>query len=645
MLLPLILIFVIPLILSLVVTPYVIGFAERIGAMDMPNDRKVHKYPIPRLGGIAIYISFFVGLIFSLYLQPSIHPFGTITPDTGIMLVVSLSIVLILGIWDDLKQLSPGKKFIGQVLAASIVYLAGFRISAITSPMDLALLDLGIFDFPATILWVVGITNAFNLIDGLDGLASGVALIVAVTISLISFMKNDIGSAMLALLLAGAVLGFLRYNFNRARIFLGDSGSLFIGFTLAILSMTSSTKGSTAFSIIVPFLTLGLPIMDTMLAMTRRFLRSMFPEQKEYKPFIRKMLTLFDPDKGHIHHQLINLGLSHRKVVLLLYVVSVAFGVGAFAVTVTNTLSAIPILIAISVATIIGVSQLKYKEMAVLRNGYLLPIYKMQLMNNTFFLGFLDIAFIIISFVSATVLASLGQSDLAYNQSVFKTIMLVSGIQLVIFYFSGLYKGTFHQWGLGDILKIIKVVSIAVAATWGVFALFPKIGFHFNITILIIDFYLLITLVMGTRISYQILNYFSKRGERGKKNVLIYGADIKGGLMLQEMVDDTSLQISPVGFLDDDPKLEGKRLNGYPIFGGHWKLERLINTKGIAEVILSNDSIKPTIMKRLIEIARNHNIVIRKFKVRFEEVSRIEQKTQVFENRPSVSERIKNQSV
>ncbi|MBA4313295.1 MAG: hypothetical protein C0417_11775 [Chlorobiaceae bacterium] len=633
------------MILSIVITPYVIGFAEHIGAMDMPNDRKVHKYPIPRLGGIAIYISFFAALIFSLYLQPSIHPFGTITPKTGIMLVVSLTIVLILGIWDDLKQLSPGKKFIGQVFAASIVYFAGFRISAITSPMDLALLDLGIFDFPATVLWVVGITNAFNLIDGLDGLASGVAFIVAITIFLISFMKNDIGSAMLALLLAGAVLGFLRYNFNRARIFLGDSGSLFIGFTLAILSMTSSTKGSTAFSIIVPVLTLGLPIMDTMLAMTRRFLRSMFPDQKEYKPFIRKMLSIFDPDKGHIHHQLINLGLSHRKVVLLLYVVSVTFGVGAFAVTVTNTLSAIPILIAIGVATVIGVSQLKYKEMAVLRNGYLLPIYKMQLMNNTFFLGFLDIAFIIISFVSATALASIGQHGSAYGQNIFKTITLVSGIQLVIFYISGLYKGTFHQWGIGDILKILKVVSTAIIVTWGIFALFPQIGFNFNITIFIIDFYLLITLVMGTRISYQILNYFSKRGERGKKNVLIYGADIKGVLMLQEMVDDTSLQISPVGFLDDDPKLEGKRLNGYPIFGGHRKLERLINTKGISEVILSNDAIKPIVLKKLIDIARNRGIIVRKFKVRFEEVSRADHKSQVLESQTAFYEQIKNQSV
>jgi UDP-GlcNAc:undecaprenyl-phosphate/decaprenyl-phosphate GlcNAc-1-phosphate transferase len=325
------------------------------------------------------------------------------------------------------------------------------------------------------------------------------------------------------------------------------------------------------------------------------------------------------------------MGFSHKKVVLLLYVVSVTFGIGAFTVTVTNTISTIPILITIGVATIIGVSQLKYKEMAVLRNGYLLPIYKMQLMNNTFFLGFLDLAFIVISFVSATALVSSSQTGSMYNQSIFKTITLVGVIQLVVFYSSGLYKGTFRQWGIGDILKLLKIVSIAIIITWAVFALFPRIGGNFNSAIFIVDFYFLITMVMGTRISYQILNYFSKHNDTGKKNVLIYGADIKGVLMLQEMVDDSSLQICPIGFLDDDPKLEGKRLNGYPIFGGHWKLERLINTKNISEVILSNEAIKPTVLHRLIEIARNRGIVIRKFRIRFEDVAKTNQNTQVVE--------------
>src|SRR5689334_4906029 len=260
--------FVIPLVLSLILTPLVIRLAKRIGAIDQPNERKVHKFPIPRLGGVAIYASFLLSLVLYFYINPALRPFSLMEPHTGVMLAASLTLVVILGIWDDVRQLTPGKKFFFQFLAAAMVYAAGFRISSITHPFSANLLHLGWFDFPATILWIVLITNAFNLIDGLDGLASGVAFIVSLTICTISFIQGDLATAMLALLLAGSVLGFLRYNFNGARIFLGDSGSLFLGFSLAILSMVSSTKGSTAFSMMVPMLALGLPIMDMMLSMT-----------------------------------------------------------------------------------------------------------------------------------------------------------------------------------------------------------------------------------------------------------------------------------------------------------------------------------------------------------------------------------------
>jgi UDP-GlcNAc:undecaprenyl-phosphate GlcNAc-1-phosphate transferase len=290
-------IFAIPLIVALAITPMVIWFATRVGALDQPNERKIHKYPIPRLGGIAIYISFFVSLVFLLSLDPALHAFSFMNPHDTLMLVLSLTIVLILGIWDDLRQLRPGQKFLGQFIAGTIVYLAGFKISSITYPFGSFPLNLSFFDYPVTLLWIVGITNAFNLIDGLDGLASGVAFIVSLTIFTISYLTGSPIIAMMALILAGAVLGFLPYNFNKARIFLGDSGSLFIGFTLAILSIKSSTKGSTAFSMIVPMLTLGLPIMDTLLSMTRRLLKSLFPNPQKPDTFLRKILTMFLPDR------------------------------------------------------------------------------------------------------------------------------------------------------------------------------------------------------------------------------------------------------------------------------------------------------------------------------------------------------------
>jgi len=602
-------IFIVPLVLSLFLTPLMIRVAKRIGAIDQPNERKVHKLPIPRLGGLSIYLSFFVSFFaFSSFNLP-LHPFAGLQPHMGLMLVISLTIVLIIGIVDDVHQLSPGKKFAGQFIAATIVYLAGFRISSITHPFASDTFHLGFLDFPATILWIVGITNAFNLIDGLDGLASGVAFIVSLTISSISFMKGEMVTAIMALMLAGSLLGFLRYNFNGAKIFLGDSGSLFIGFTLAILSMQSSTKGSAVFSLLVPVVTLGLPIMDTLLSMTRRFLRSVFPEDPEQKSFLKKMFTMFLPDRGHIHHQLIARGLSHQTVVLLLYVVSCLFGIGAFVITLANNISVTPILIAIGIATFIGVSQLRYKEMAVLRSGILLPLYEWPLVNSYVFKGFLDLAFIVAAYgASYYIVFAPQQMDPLFVRS----LAVVCGVQLTVFYMGGLYKGAFRQLGIGDILKIFKLVTLSIVFTWIVLAFLPKPWNVMNVTMIILNFYFLLSLILGARVSFHVLNYLSKHGQQeGKRNVLIYGAGTSGILLLQQLLHDERSQFSPVGFLDSDPQLEGKRLNGYPIFGGHWKLARLLKTMDIKEVIVACDSVRPLVLKRMTDIAHRHGISIR----------------------------------
>lgn len=615
------LLFVIPLGLSLVITPAIIWYAKRVGAIDQPNERKVHHLPIPRLGGIAIYVSFFLSLALSLYLDPAHHAFSSMSPKTGVMLVISLTLVLLLGIWDDLRPLTPGKKFMGQILAGTIVYLAGFRISGITHPFGTDLLNLGFLDYPATLLWVVGITNAFNLIDGLDGLASGVAFIVSLTMFAISYLKGDMTIAIMALLLSGAILGFLRYNFNGARIFLGDSGSLFLGFCLAILSMQSSTKGSTAFSIIVPVLALGLPIMDTLLSMTRRLLRSVMPDEKNSPPFFRRLLSMFLPDRGHIHHQLIARGYSHRKVVLVLYVVSCLFGFGAFAVTVTNNVGASLILVIIAIATFVGISQLRYKEMAVLRNGILLPLYDRPLMNSGFFQSFLDIAFMAVAYVVSHKLAFRSEPDESLMHAYSRTLIVVCGIQLVVFYLGGLYKGSFRQLGVGDFLRVLKAVTAGTVVTAIVMAFLPAPWNIFNLTLGILDFYILLSLVLGARVSFNILNYLSRKEKQtGKKRVLIYGADARGSLILQQLLNDDNLDMCPIGFLDDDPKMEGKSLNGYPVFGSHWKLHRLTKRIEVDEILLCSETMRREVLRRLQGFARTQGIALRRFGLKFEEM-------------------------
>ncbi len=614
------LIFFIPLAISLFLTPVVITYAKKIGAMDQPNERKVHKEPIPRLGGIAIYVSFFLSLIIAIIIDPDINAMAGSNSQNGIMLVASLTIVLLLGVWDDLKQLSPGKKFLGQVLAASVVYFAGFRISAITHPFDPQMLDLGYAAFPLTIVWIVGITNAINLIDGLDGLASGVSLIVTATIFSISLIKGDTVTAMMALLLAGSLVGFLRYNFHGARIFLGDSGSLFIGFTLAILSMHSSTKGSTAFSIIVPMLALGLPIMDTFLSMIRRSLKSVLPSARQSSTLRGKLTMMFHPDRGHIHHQLIARGFSHRKVVLLLYVVSCLFGLGAFAVTILNNFGASLIIVAIAIATFVGVSQLRYREMAILRNGLFLPMYEWPLFKSSFFLSFVDLAFILIAFLSAHALAFRGESPIAPGRPFIVALFLVMVVQMTMFYVMGLYRQAIQQFGFGDSLKTIKCVLTTSLVTVAVLFLFPGQRALADVPFVLLNFFILLSLVLFARGSFRFLNYYWRRETKlGCARMLIYGTGTNGLGMLHRFINDSSLRLCPAGFLDDDPRLEGKRLDGYPIFGGHWKLARLIVTLQIKQVVISSDDINPIVLERLSEVCREHGVLLKRSTVQLED--------------------------
>ena len=371
--------FIIPVLISLIVTPGVIKFATLIGAVDAPNSRKVHTIITPRIGGLSVFISVVLSLAIILYFNPQFVQVLLDNPDVSIIAGGGLLTVFLLGFWDDLHPLKPGIKFGVQFLVAGIIYFAGFKISNITNPLG-GMFNVELIDFPLTLLWIVGITNAFNLIDGLDGLASGIATIATVSIFTVSALGGDLFTAILALIVAGALVGFLRYNFNPAKIFLGDSGSLFIGFCLALLSIQSTTKISTGFALLFPMLVLVLPITDTLVSMVRRLFGSMLNEQESTEnrnSLLHKLHGMFTPDKSHIHHQLLSLGISHRNTVIILYFISAFFALGAFAVTQVNSLKeSITVVILLGAVLIYGIRKLRYYEIAVLDNGLILQFFK-----------------------------------------------------------------------------------------------------------------------------------------------------------------------------------------------------------------------------------------------------------------------------
>ena len=340
--------FVSTLVLSFVLTRLVRNVANARGWTFGPKgDRHLHTKPVARLGGLAIYMSFMVVVVAILAVLRARGIPSTLPTRMLLGLLGPATLVFLLGLMDDLRSLSPYVKFAVQAVAAVWLYASGFGIHT------LDLISSGhifnwFYGLPLTVLWVLLITNAFNLIDGLDGLAAGSALFSISVVLVLSLVAHDPLVAFLAVAMAGATLGFLRFNFHPASIFLGDSGSLFIGFMLAALALAGSQKAPTMVAVSIPILSLGLPILDVTLAVARRFLAG--------KP-------LFGADRAHIHHKLLKRGLSQREAVLILYAVSAAFGFMSLALMQGRGRIAF-ILAVTGVGIFVGVQQLRYQEFA-----------------------------------------------------------------------------------------------------------------------------------------------------------------------------------------------------------------------------------------------------------------------------------------
>ncbi|SHK41275.1 UDP-GlcNAc:undecaprenyl-phosphate GlcNAc-1-phosphate transferase [Hathewaya proteolytica DSM 3090] len=296
--------FIIAMAISTVTTPLVRKFAVFVKAMDVPRDnRRVHNKPIPLLGGLAIYIAVVIGMLMRFKSIDKVY----------IGIIIGTTIIVIGGFLDDKIDLRPIYKIIFQVSAAVVVMLCGIKINIITNPFSSSrlFLNLQYISIPITIIWIVGVTNAFNLIDGLDGLSTGIGFIASANLFIIAILNNRPDTAVLTAILGGALLGFLPFNFNPASIFLGDTGAQLIGFLLAVISIDGAIKSATAFALAVPILTFGLPIYDTLFAVVRRKING--------KPITQG-------DKGHLHHRLLSLGLTQRQVVLIMYSVSIILG-------------------------------------------------------------------------------------------------------------------------------------------------------------------------------------------------------------------------------------------------------------------------------------------------------------------------------
>ena len=325
--------FAVAAVLSYFFTPPVKNFAHKVGAIDVPKDaRRMHKKPIPRLGGLAIYGGFLCSILI----------FGQLD-ETMLCVLLGAAIIVALGIFDDVLALGAKLKFVVQIVAAAIpVCIGDLQIGLFTNlnPLsDTPFVHLGILAVPATIIWIVGITNAVNLIDGLDGLAVGVSSIAAITMLAVALLTGNMPIAITMAALAGACIGFMPYNLNPAKIFMGDTGSTFLGYMLATVSIMGLFKFYAVISFAVPFLILGLPIFDTANAIIRRVAAGRSP---------------MSPDRGHVHHKLIDMGFNQKQAVAILYAISATLGLTAVVLTSSGEVKAIVLLLAVLAAILVG---------------------------------------------------------------------------------------------------------------------------------------------------------------------------------------------------------------------------------------------------------------------------------------------------
>ena len=574
------LLFIVPAAVAAIVAFALVPASQRlaavVGAIDRPDSRKVRATPVARLGGLPVIVA--IGLVLTVEsLFPSSH-FRQLPADVLAALALGLAPIVFISVMDDIRPRRAIVKFAAHLIGASIAVAMGIRLND-TVHLVGSEVHIGWLAIPISIIWLAGITNGFNLIDGLDGLSAGLALISSASLVAVSLVTKQFGMAATAAILGGALIGFLPYNIFPARVYLGDSGATAIGFILGALTLSGGSTTTAGLAVVLPIVVLGIPLADTLVAMLRRVVRRAEGASS----------GVFDADRNHIHHRLLALGYRHNRAVLLLYGVGVILALLAFASVFMTHQNAAILLGALLAAAIVGVSKLGYDEFAVVKKGFVLRFYDAPVLKRGFFIVFVDLAMMAAALYLAIGLKydDWGASDQRPMILGFTAILVA--VTLAIFAGMQIYR---RAWSLANVEDVVTL-STAVIASSICSYLIARFTLETPPTATFIATYTLLMLVVanGSRASYRILYHWNRQSNRDGEPVVIYGAGKAGSLALREILSNSAVPMKPIGFIDDDPQMRGRYVNGYPVLGDLDDLAGVVMDGKTRGVVIASEKI------------------------------------------------------
>jgi UDP-GlcNAc:undecaprenyl-phosphate GlcNAc-1-phosphate transferase len=586
---------VVSLALALALTPLVRLLARRLGFVAKPKTDRWHKKPTAMMGGVAIWLS-----VITTYLLLVPH-----TPHSWVVVSVS-TFLFFVGLLDDLIHVKPYQKLIGQIIGAAAVVYYGMTLPWTRSIS---------VNMVITIFWLIGITNAVNLLDNMDGLATGIAAIASGFLTLNFIASNQPVEAMITAVFAASLLGFLVYNSNPATIFMGDSGSMFIGFFLAsaaLINLPGGRSRSLLPVLAVPILVLFIPIFDTTFVTILRKLSGRSASQG---------------GRDHTSHRLVALGMSERRAVWLLYSLAAFSGLLAISVRTLRPEFSLALLGGFTVGlTLLGVYLAGVKaydeesDVLALREKPLFAFLIDFSYKRRIFEVLLDVGLIMLAYWSAYAIKFEAFSQSPAWRLFLRTLPILVVVRLAAFLFFGVYRGIWRYTSIDDFVAFAKAV-VAGSIVSMLIILFKFRFEGFSRTVFVIDALVMLMLLAGSRMAFRFFRQFLPAANAGEgRRALIYGAGDAGELLLRELINNRELQCAPVGFMDDDPKKRGKVIHGFPVFGGNGLLSDIVTRHNIEQILISSPRISSDRVDEILRECEAHNIELKRMAITIENV-------------------------